>query len=112
MNILKHGLNHLDKQCGKINADGKLPYAYLLPKEKDPCNKDRPIMSYYNHPQKGKLNKAGRASMWILKLLQTLGNAKSFATFDTSDYVKEMANVTLPPHTTVYLGDVTSKTKH
>ena len=104
--ILTRGLQHMDKKVGKTATNGHTPYVYSIPKAKDPINKDRPIMSYFHHPQKGKLSKAGRALMWILTQLQSDGVSKSFATFKTTQYVQAMKHVTLPPHATVYLGDV------
>ena len=40
-----------------------------MPKSKD-LNKSRPVVSYFKHPQKRKLNFAGRALMWLLHRLQ------------------------------------------
>jgi hypothetical protein len=85
----------------------EIPYAYLLPKAKDPANKDRPLISYFRHPNKRKLKCVGRALMWLLKQLQISGAVNSFSTFDTRDYASRMRKLgTLPPNTAVYLGDV------
>ena len=84
-----------------------IPYAYLLPKAKDPASKDRPLISYFKHPNKRKLKCVGRALMWLLKQLQSCGAVNSFSTFDTRDYASQMRGLdAFPPHTAVYLGDV------
>ena len=101
---LVQGLADLNTLPAKAN-DGAIPYGYLMPKSKD-LNKSRPVVSYFKHPQKRKLNFAGRALMWLLHRLQHKGLSKSFSSFDTRDYAATMADVKLPPGTKVYLGDV------
>jgi hypothetical protein len=105
--LLSTGLATLTSLPLAVEASGAaVPKAYLLPKDKDLANKDRPICSYFKHPDKAKLNVAGRSLMWILRQLQELKFCNSFTTFDTRDYAKTMAETTLPPDTKVYLGDM------
>ena len=49
------------------------PYAYMLPKDKDPANKGRPVVSYYNHPNKTLLKASAQAFMWMLKEIDSKG---------------------------------------
>ena len=64
------------------------PYAYMLPKDKDPANKGRPVVSYYNHPNKTLLKASAQAFMWMLKEIDSKGLAQSFVQFNTSDFTK------------------------
>lgn len=45
---------------------GRLSHAYVLPKNKDPIGKDRPIIPSTRHPLRRLLNMAGRAWIFIL----------------------------------------------
>ena len=67
---LIEGLGTLNSVPGLTTQEGNTPHVYLLPKDKALETKDRPLVSYFRHPQKKKLNVAGRMLMWLLKQLQ------------------------------------------
>ena len=96
---LSRELSHLGHLPLTRKSRPGVPYGYLLPKEKDLKNKDRPVVSYFFHPEKGKLNIVARAFMWALKQLQTQGVCNSFSLFNTGDYANIMSSASLNPGT-------------
>ena len=89
------------------------PYAYMLPKDKDPRAKSRPIVSYFNHPNKALLKVAAQAFMWVLKQVESKKLAKSFVQFDTCDFatsapesIKKLCSEYPNEDLKAYLGDI------
>ena len=89
------------------------PYAYMLPKDKDPRAKSRPIVSYFNHPNKALLKVAAQAFMWVLKQVENKKLAKSFVQFDTRDFatsapdsIKKLCSEYPNEDLKAYLGDI------
>jgi hypothetical protein len=58
------------KKRAKYRKNGRLPYAYVLPKNKD-ISRCRPVVSYYNHPHKRLLNLCSRAVAGMLKRIES-----------------------------------------
>jgi hypothetical protein len=65
-----------------------LPYTYILPKQKAPLTKFRPIISYADHPMKKVLHPAGRALMTLF-VRAKLPSFNINTTQMVTDYLKD-----------------------
>lgn len=68
-----------------VKRNGRLPYGYVIPKNKN-ILKLRPIVSYFNHPFKKLLNVCSRGIMGMLKLIDN----DHYILWKTGDLMKEM----------------------
>ena len=69
---------------------GSLPYMYVIPKQKDPINKERLIASYYNHPLRALYKKVSKVLQWSIK---RLGEMKQYTLQSVSDLKKKVKEV-------------------
>jgi hypothetical protein len=72
-NNIKNVLCRIDKKLlpryVKKKINHHIPYGYIIPKNKDVL-KDRPVVSYFNHPFKRLLNLCSRGFTGLLQLIQ------------------------------------------
>jgi hypothetical protein len=64
--IAEYNATPLSKKIPVKPIDPTIPYAYILKKNKD-LKKNRPLVSYFNHPLKKPLNMTARALSYMLK---------------------------------------------
>jgi hypothetical protein len=79
--------SHSWKKLGKLHL-GALGYAYVLPKNKDPCNKERPIVPSTSHPLKRIFNIAARVLIFLLSTVK-IPHFNILATKDLKDFAKQ-----------------------
>ena len=72
-------------------SKGSIPYAYILPKNKD-VYKFRPVVSYFSHPFKKLFNLSARAISALLKLID---NNYHFILWKTGDLKDRLKNLLL-----------------
>lgn len=76
------------KGIAPLRAKGTIPYAYVVPKFKD-LNRNRPLISYFNHPLKNVFQVTQRALMFLTKQWP----ARKFTLSKTGDFVTRIHDV-------------------
>jgi hypothetical protein len=77
------------KTFGPFSTKSDLGYAYVLPKNKDPVNKDRPIIPATKHPLRKTLSLVARIWLYILKRVKS-PHFNITATHDLKTFVESL----------------------
>ena len=89
--------NKTASDLGNFNHNGRVPYAYAIPKDKD-TKRFRPVVSYFKHPLKMIYNRAARALLFLLDYAD-IGNMLK----KCDDLIEKISLFTFHNHYKLYL---------